>query len=377
MEKITCQECHEQIHAVQSHLAQKHPGMSLEDYRAKHPHAPLLSEVAKKKLQERREKAAVASSVSSDSATGEKTVIRALHEVFELGEAPAAKSAAGRPIPVTTFLPHEWQEMVPEKDHGYIYGMEILKNTLMCIERNMPFLLWGHMGTGKSTLCEQIAAFTNRPCVRIQHTLNTEESHVIGQWVLRAGEMIYQPGWLPLAMRNGWLYVADEYDFAVPHVLSLYQPVLEGKPLIIKDACEEWRVVKPHPNFRIAATGNTNGTGDETGLYQGTQIQNAANYERFAVVMKVDFPEPEVEKRILVSRQGLSGDDADKFVKFANMIRTNTDLSMPITPRSLNRAAEIGKLRGDFRKGIELAYVSRLSAVEREVAKGIAQRVFG
>ena len=291
--------------------------------------------------------------------------------------AAAAKSASGRPIPVTLFKPHEHQNMVPDRDPGFIFPIEVLKNVLMCIERNIPVYLWGHMGTGKSTVIEQACAYTNRPCVRIQHTLNTEEAHILGQWVLRGSEMTYQPGWLPLAMRNGWVYCADEYDFAVPHILSVYQPVLEGKSLIIKDGSEEWRVVKPHPNFRFAATGNTNGTGDETGLYQGTQIQNAANYERFGVVVKVEFPEPEIEKRILIARQGLSGDDADKFVKFANMIRANTDVSMPITPRSLSRSAEIGKLRGNFRVGLELAYVSRLSAVEREVVKQVAQRVFG
>lgn len=49
-------------------------------------------------------------------------------------------------------------------------------------------------------------------------------------------------------MKHGWMYLADEYDFAQPNVLSVYQAVLEGKPLYIKEADAANRVIKPHPN---------------------------------------------------------------------------------------------------------------------------------
>ena len=34
-------------------------------------------------------------------------------------------------------------------------------------------------------------------------------------------------------------------------------------------------------------------------------------------------------------------------------------------------------MRGSFRQGLNLAFVNKLSKVDREVADGLAQRVFG
>jgi len=377
--RITCQVCKAMVHAIKPHLDKEHPDWTIARYQAEYPDAPLLSELAKQRLAERKAKSALteAKKPESEAPSAPGVTKRFLHELFDIGDMPAAKSRRGDPIPVTVFTECEFPQYVPQKDPTYVFNIDNLKTLMMCLEMGMPAYVWGHMGTGKTTLIEQMFAYTNRPLIRIQHTINTEEAHILGQWVYRNGETRFQPGWLPLAMRYGWGYLADEYDFAAPHVLSVYQPVLEGKRLVIKEADEEWRVVDPHPNFRFFATGNTNGVGDETGLYQGTQIQNAANYERFAVVMKVDFMDPEVEKTILMTRAKLAARDAENMVSFAKTVREQNDITMPISPRSLVNAARLGTFKGDFRVGLQLAYINRLPAVERETANQIAQRIFG
>ncbi len=376
-DKITCQICGAQVHSVKQHLEREHTDWTVEAYRLKYPDAPLFSDKAIQIARERKMSegsgAGSPAIVATSSPAGEK---QPLHEIFELGEAPAAKSAVGKPIMISTVKDVSHPEYIPEIDRGYVFNIDVLKTLLLCVEMNIPAYVWGHMGTGKTTIINQIFARTGRPIVRIQHTVNTEESHVLGQWILRDGETRFQPGWLPMAMRYGWGYLCDEYDFAPPHVLSVYQPVLEGSALVIKEADEEWRVVKPHKDFRFMATGNTNGVGDETGLYQGTQIQNAANYERFGAVMKMEFMEKAIEKQILMARVKLASADADRLIQFAEFVRSDSKISIPISPRSLIAAARLGMFKADFRVGLALAYTNRLPAIEREVATQIAQRVF-
>jgi cobaltochelatase CobS len=227
---------------------------------------------------------------------------------------------------------------------------------------------------------EQIAARTGRPYMRVQHTVNTEESHIVGQWTVRDGQTVFELGPLPLAMINGWMYCADEYDFSLPSVLSVYQAVLEGKSLVIKEADAANRIIKPSPNFRFCGTGNTNGSGDETGLYQGTSIQNAANFDRFGVVIHKQYMKKAAESQILVNRVGLVKEDADKMVDFAGLVREAYDgakISDVISPRTLIFAAKIGVKRGSFRQGIVLSFINKLSKVDREIVDGLAQRVFG
>jgi cobaltochelatase CobS len=216
--------------------------------------------------------------------------------------------------------------------------------------------------------------------MRVQHTVNTEESHIVGQWTVKGGHTVFELGPLPLAMINGWMYSADEYDFMLPSVSSVYQAVLEGKPLMIKEADAANRIIKPHPNFRFVATGNTNGSGDETGLYQGTNIQNAANYDRFGMVIHKQYMKKAAESQILQNRVGLVKEDADKMVEFAGLVREAYDgakISDVISPRTLIYAAKIGVKRGSFRQGITLSFINKLSKIDREVCDGLAQRIFG
>ena len=389
--KIECAICGARIHAVQKHLRDDHPEISLEDYKRDYPEAPLLSESAKRIIEERQRAAAVQTAAPSKVEMVSAAVVplhkggsmskRALHDTFKLGKVKAALNARGDGIPISVFeRGSEHDDHVPDIDSAYIFNINLLKTVMLGVELNMPVYLWGHAGVGKTTIIEQICAHTGRPWIRVQHTGNTEESHILGQWTVRNGETVFELGPLPTAMINGWVYVADEYDFAFPSVTAVYQSVLEGKPLIIKEAPKELRIIRPHANFRFVGTGNTNGSGDETGLYQGTNLQNAANYERFAIVERVEYMPKAQEEAILINQTGIMKEDAKRLVDFATQIRDAYDskkLTMTISPRTLIYASKLGMARNDFKVGLSQSFINRLSSVDRETASAVAQRIFG
>lgn len=405
--KITCQIDGARVHSVQKHINDNYDGeWTLERYKSEFPSAPLLSEAAKaavlKAKQKKEQEKARAAEVAQQSEAAEDQQqtnkgprmaliahtprtkdTRKFAEVFDLGNAEAAKNTRGGDIPcdVVVGLDRESLSYVPDVDEKYVFPIEITKNILMGLMLNMPILLWGYHGTGKTTALEQYCARTNRPFMRVQHTINTEEAHIVGQYVVQDGSTHFQLGPLAQAMLNGYTYCADEYDFAMPSVLSVYQPVLEGKPLVIKDAPPELRVIRPHPDFRFVATGNTNGGGDETGLYQGTNIQNAANYSRFQIVIEVPYMEEKLETAVIAGQAGISKADAKKLVSFGNKIREQfkgSKLSSTISPRELINAARIAVAKGsDWKEGLQLAFLNRLSRTDKEVCEQLVQRIFG
>lgn len=414
MEKIKCEICGAECHAIQIHLRDSHPEMTVAEYAKTYPEAPLMSEFTKKRLAEKQaEKAKAEAAAAAAAATSaphderpaeagvgvvaetgqaespaipsiavptDVIVKRPLHEVFNLGKVKIALSSSGHAIPITTISNARSSELVPSVSDDYVYDVDELKNVILALELGINPYVWGHKGSGKSELFEQIAARTGRPFFRVQHTAGTEESHVVGQWVVRNGQTEFELGPLPLAMKNGWMYLADEYDFAIPAVLSVYQAVLEGKPLVIKEADAANRIIKPHPNFRFVATGNTNGSGDETGLYQGTNLQNSANYDRFGMVLYKDYMKKVDEVKILMKRAGLVKEDAEKLVEFAGMVRDaykGAKISDTVSPRALINAGRLGVMRASFRQGVTLAFINKLTSVDREVVDGLAQRVLG
>lgn len=401
--KITCQIDGAKVHAIQTHLKNNHPDWTIERYKAEYPMAPLLSKKAEQQIQARRAANAAASgaaaapaqiadapaAVATAAAAGDRQIgmmgfiTKAFHELFELGNAPAALSSLGKAIPVELFNDHTPEDLalVPKIDDRYVFNIDLTKKVLVGFKLGFPVYLWGYHGTGKTTVLEQAAARTRRPFSRVQHSQGMDESHVLGQWIVKNGETVYQLGPLPEAMLRGHVYCADEYDFALPGVIAIYQSVLEGKPLVIKDAPPEYRVITPHPQFRFVATGNTNGVGDETGLYQGTMIQNAANFSRFPITEEVRYMEAAIETSIVISQAGVQKDAATKIVQFANKVREefkDGKIGMTISPRELISAAKLALVFGNnWQEGLKLAYVNRLSRADQNTINQFIQRIFG
>jgi len=376
--KIRCRWCNGETHTIKEHIKREHPGKTEADYQAEFPDAPTASPYAKRMIEKHEmAQAAAAAAKVTTLHPGAKTA--PFHEVFGLGDDPAAKNAKGGPIPITVFDSKEHANLIPPVDPNYIFDVPNLKDVLLGLELNIPTYVHGHAGVGKTTIIEQVCARTKRPMFRLQHTIGMEERDVVGQWTVKEGQTVFQYGPLPLAMINGWMFLADEYDRAVPGVLSLYQAVLEGKSLVIKEAPPEMRVVHPHPHFRICATGNTNGSGDEHGLYQATQIGDAANYERFGITIEQKYMANELEVAMLMKKGGIGQSRAEALVEFATKIREQfkaTKLSHTISPRTLLYAASLGTRKGSFRQGITLAFTNRLSSTDHEVADQLAQRLF-
>lgn len=399
-EMIVCHIDGERTHSIKLYLRDNHPEWTMDRYKAEFPDAPLLSEHAKRRIAESRSR----KSTGDDASEGVRVHSRVkFHELFGLGNVKAAMSASGQPIEMTVLGDHSpnCAPYLPDLDPDYIFNIDLTKKVLVGMELNKAVYLWGYHGTGKTTVFEQFSARTKRPFMRVQHTATTEESHILGQYVVKSTPAVeevtladgtikqvvkhhavteFQLGPLPTAMIEGMVYCADEYDFAQPAVVAVYQAVLEGKPLIIKEAPEEFRVIRPHPDFRFVATGNTNGVGDETGLYQGTLIQNAANYSRFGIVEEVKYMDEKLEEGVLMSKARIDRPEASKFVTFATSVRKafmDGNISSTISPRELINAAELGICFANWRTGIELAYSNRLSRVDKKTVDDYAQRIFG
>ena len=386
-DKIVCKIDGALVHAVPNHIRDNHAEeWTVARYQAEFPGEPLLSEYAKWMLAKARaqKEAAGAAAAAGGHLAEAVDLKKPMWEVFGFGKTnKACLNARGEPVMVEVKggLDADAQSFVPDIDERYVFDIDLTKQCIAARVLNMPLYLYGMHGTGKSSLAEQVNARLNQPQIRVQHTINTEESHITGQWTVKDGETVFSYGPLPMAMIEGWTYIADEYDFGAPSVLAVYQAVLEGKPLVIKEAPPELRIVRPHPNFRFIGTGNTSGGGDETGLYQGTQMQNAANFSRFGMTIEVGYMTPALEATVIAGQAGIDKTDAAKLVEYAVEVRKAFKagtLSTTISPRELINAAKVGLAFGrNFRLGIDLAFAKRLNKVDGEACKAYAQRAFG
>ena len=232
---------------------------------------------------------------------------------------PEVKSG-NRISSVTTDL--ETENLVPKVYKNYVpFGHydDLLK--IVASNKFYPIFITGHSGNGKTMSVEQACAKLGRKFVCVSMTPETDESDLLGNFVLINGQMEWRDGPVTVAARQGAVLCIDEIDYGAQN-LSCLQRVLEGKPFLLKKKNEN---VVPAEGFTIIATANTKGKGSEDGRYMFTNVLNEAFLERFLNTYEQDWPAVSVEKKIIkkeLAAHGKADDDfADKLVTWADVIR--------------------------------------------------------
>jgi cobaltochelatase CobS len=184
----------------------------------------------------------------------------------------------------------------PKVDGNYIFHETSRDIVVWFMTPSDPLYLFGPCGSGKTSLVKQLAAKLHYPVFEITGHSRLEYPDMVGHLAVENGSMKFQYGPLALAMKYGGLFVLNEIDLLDPSTAAGLNTILDGAPLCIPENNGE--LIQPHPNFRFAATANTNGGSDDTGLYQGTLRQNLAFMDRF-ILAEVPYPDPKAENELL------------------------------------------------------------------------------
>ena len=286
---------------------------------------------------------------------------------------------------------------VPKVSDGYVFRRDFLRELLGFLRDpdGDAFYLSGPTGSGKTSGITETLARLYWPCQQITAHGRIELTDLIGQFKLvskmpgEAPEMEFVYGVLPTAMKYGHVLLINELDYADPSEISGLNDVIEGRPLVITENGGE--VITPHPMFRLVATGNSSGGGDDSGLYRGVMAQNIAFMDRFRI-STVGYMDPESEERVLAAKVSkMPMKLRQKLVEVANAIRTqflgesgtgaDGNLSITMSTRTLVRWA---KLAFDFRQhpaplqyALGMALTNRAEPSEKVAVEKIAAGILG
>lgn len=271
----------------------------------------------------------------------------------------------------------------------YVFRKDQLRDVLAFLSapKGDGLFITGPTGSGKTSLIEQVAARLHWPVQTVTGHGRLELNDLLGQYLLlKGGEMHWVDGPLTLAVRHGHILLVNEIDAMEPSELIGLNDVVEGKPLSIPQTGEG---VRPHPKFRLAATGNSVGSGDSSGLYQGILRQNLALLDRFRL-MEVGYPEPADEMKLLAEVvPTMPQPIMDKMIQVAHQIRKifvggqdgAGELSVTLSTRGLIRwaclAATFKGAPNALAYALDRALTIRAEPAEREAIHRIAADIFG
>jgi len=252
----------------------------------------------------------------------------------------------------------EMSDMIPKSYKNYVpFGNFDDVISIVQSMRFFPVFITGHSGNGKTMSIEQACAKAKRKFVCISMTPETDESDLLGNYVLINGNMEWRDGPVTIAARQGAVLCIDEIDYGAQNLSSL-QRVLEGKPFMLKKKGE---LITPAAGFTVFATANTKGKGSDDGRYMFTNVLNEAFLERFRTTMEQEFPPVRTERKIiekeLASVNRADDDFAEKLVTWADVIRktfADGGCDEVISTRRLVHIVETFGIFGDKMKAIGL-----------------------
>lgn len=216
-------------------------------------------------------------------------------------------------------------EVVPKQRMFYPSG---IRHALeRAIEMDMPVLMVGDTGTGKTSFIRELAREHGTELIRLNLTGQTGVDELVGKYLIRAKELldpvtkelkvVSETYWIngPLieAMESGKWIVFDEVNMGLPEILAKLHSLLDDDKKIFlpeKDSA----VIRPHKNFRLFGAMNPS---DE---YAGTKELNKAFLSRFPVILNVDYSDNELD--ILIDRTNIDEKTASHLVLFAQEIRS-------------------------------------------------------
>jgi hypothetical protein len=251
----------------------------------------------------------------------------------------------------------EQMNLVPTLYSNYVpFGNFEDLNRIIGSNKFYPVFITGQSGNGKTMSVEQVCAKLKRKFVCISMTPETDESDLLGKYVLMNGEMVWRDGPVTVAARQGAVLCIDEIDYGAQN-LSCLQRVLEGKPFLLKKKNE---VIAPAAGFTIIATANTKGKGSDDGRFMFTNVLNEAFLERFPITFEQGWAPNTVEKKIVkkeLASEGRADDEfADNLVVWADAVRKTFEdggCDEVISTRRLVHIAKAYGIFGDRLKAIQ------------------------
>jgi len=199
----------------------------------------------------------------------------------------------------------------------------------------LPVLLKGPTGCGKTRFMEHMAWRLGRPLITVSCHDDLTASDLVGRFLIRGGETVWVDGPLARAVRAGGICYLDEIVEARKDTTVVIHPLADDRRVLPMEKLGE--LLEATEEFCMAISYNPGYQSVLKDLKQSTR-------QRF-VALEFDYPSAELESRIIVNETGIDADMAAQLVKFAQMTRNlkGSGLEEGASTRLLVHAAKLMK----------------------------------
>jgi MoxR-like ATPase len=210
-------------------------------------------------------------------------------------------------------LTEEQKYRVPQPEYFY-YGQDVWRKALAALLAGENLLLTGPKATGKNVLAENLAAVMNRPLWNVSFHINADASYLIGDDTYNGQSVVFRPGPVTLAARNGGFAVMDEINMAKNEALAVLHSALDFRRVIDLPGYDR---IEVNPAARFIGTMNYG--------YAGTRELNEALCSRFAILELPVISENDLKRLFAQTFPDMQEDISLQFQKLFYDLQTKAE----------------------------------------------------
>ncbi len=264
------------------------------------------------------------------------------------------------------FIPGQQEYLTPPQ--GY------LEKLAYGVAHNLPVLLIGETGVGKTLAVRYLAWKTNNGLRRVNLNGATTVDEFLGKLLINEQGTYWVDGVLVSAMQSGDWILLDEINATLPEIAFCLHSLLDDDRMVVLTE-HDGRIVRPHPHFRLFASMNPS----EEGRYGGTKMLNEALLDRFPVVIRMEYLPEEEEIEVVMSRSGNANREVvERMVRVANDVRTAIHNEKVFGSFSTRRVIEWARmaLHFDVCESARYTVLNKLTSYDAEVVSDIIDLYF-
>ena len=223
----------------------------------------------------------------------------------------------------------------------------------MAYSNELPLLLKGPTGCGKTRFVEHMAAKLGRPLFTVACHDDLSAADLIGRYLLKGGETIWVDGPLTRAVREGGICYLDAVIEARKDVTVVLHPLTDNRRSLMIDRTGE--TLTAPADFMLVASYNP-------GYQNVLKRMKPSTRQRFLSIT-FDFPKPDLELAVVVHESGLDAGRVAPLVRLAGHIRalSGMDLEEGVSTRLLIYAATLMAGGMGVIQAVEAAIIEPLS----------------
>ncbi len=175
----------------------------------------------------------------------------------------------------------------------------------------LPVLLKGPTGCGKTRFLEHMAWRLGRPLVTIACHEDMTASDLVGRYLLKDNQTIWQDGPLSLAVKHGAICYLDEAVEARKDTTVVIHPLTDNRRILPQE--KRGLLLEAHPDFLIVMSYNPG--------YQSVMKDLKHSTRQRFLAIDFTYPSASGETSIVMEEGGVDEETATRLVKLGEMVR--------------------------------------------------------